>query len=98
MEVMANGRDIDEYNRRGNDTILQDEQAYSDNGDTYQEYEYTDRIVRFHDPQSCIKITGADEVIVYVGVDVYEGSNNWCRKSHLYLRCNFYYLWYDTFY
>ena len=62
MEVIANGRDIDEYNRRGNDTITPEEEFYSSEDENrYQEYEYTDRIVRFHDPESSIKIVGADE-------------------------------------
>jgi len=42
-----------------------DEEGYIND---YEEYEYTDRIVRFHDPESSIKITGADEVIVYVAM------------------------------
>src|SRR5690554_1106982 len=99
MEVIANGRDVDEYNRRGNDTITPEEEFYSSEDENrYQEYEYTDRIVRFHDPQSSIKITGADEVIVYVGDDVYEGYNNRGWNSHLYMGWGSYYPWYDPWY
>lgn len=88
MEVIANGRDIDEYNRRGtNDTTRLDEEGYIND---YEEYEYTDRIVRFHDPESSIKITGADEVIVYVGNDIYENYNNRGWSS--------FYTWYDPWY
>ena len=88
MEVIANGRDIDEYNRRGtNDTTRLDEEGYIND---YEEYEYTDRIVRFHDPESSIKITGADEVIVYVGNDIYENYNNRGWSS--------FYTWYETWY
>ena len=60
--------------------------------------QYTDRIVRFHDPQSSIKITGADEVIVYVGDDVYEGYNNRGWNNHLYMGWGSYYPWYDPWY
>ncbi|MFA5649675.1 MAG: hypothetical protein WC914_00840, partial [Proteiniphilum sp.] len=100
MEVTANGRDIDEYNRRGNDTVFSDEQTHSEDMDTYQEYEYTDRIVRFHDPESSIKITGADEVIVYVGDDIYESYNNRGWNTHLHMGWGWgsYYPWYDPWY
>jgi hypothetical protein len=91
MEVIANTRDIrdiDEYNRRGvNDTTRLDEEAYAND---YEEYEYTDRIVRFHDPESSIKITGADEVIVYFSDDVYDNYYNRGWSS--------FYSWYDPWY
>src|SRR5690554_2754791 len=101
MEVIANGRDVDEYNRRGNDTITPEEEFYSSEDENrYQEYEYTDRIVRFHDPESSIKIVGADEVIVYVGDDIYENYNNRGWNTHLHMGWGWgsFYPWYDPWY
>ena len=104
IEVTVNGRDVDEYNRRNNDT-LREEQAYADDAEDYEEYEYTDRIVRFHDPESSIKITGADEVIVYVGDDLYENYNNRGWDTNIYFGMGWgypyypwYYRWYDPWY
>ena len=99
MEVVANGRDLDEYNRRGNsDDSLQDQSDEQLND--YQEYEYTDRIVRFHEPESSIRITGADEVIVYVGDDLYEGYNNRGWNNNFYYGAGWgsFYPWYDPWY
>ncbi len=101
MEVQANGRDVDEYNRRGNNEIPAGDEAYSNDSLDYEEYEYTDRIVRFHDPESSIKITGADEVIVYVGDDLYENYNNRGWNSNVYMGMGWgmgYYPWYDPWY
>src|SRR5690554_3348810 len=98
MNIKANGRDIDEYNRRnGNETIESDE-LYSEESKNYEEYEYTDRIVRFHDPESSIKITGADEVIVYVGDDIYDGYNNRGWNTNIYFGMGWgsFYPWYDS--
>ena len=58
IEVYANGRNIDEYNRRNNTPVEEGEPVV----DEYTDYQYTDRIVKFHDPESSIKITGADNV------------------------------------
>lgn len=103
MKVQANGRDVDEYNRRDRNESPAREQAYT--GDTldtdYEEYQYTDRIVRFHDPESSIKITGADEVVVYVGDDLYENYNNRGWNTNLYFGMGWgmgYYPWYDPWY
>ncbi|NLY24388.1 MAG: hypothetical protein GX042_05145, partial [Bacteroidales bacterium] len=102
MEVTARERDIDEYNRRGDKETLSDEQAYANDTIDYEEYEYTDRIVRFHDPESSIKITGADEVIVYMGDDnLYEGYNSRGWNTNLYFGMGWgsgYYPWYDPWY
>ena len=102
MDVIANGRDIDEYNRRynENDEGISEDQAYNENVGDYTEYEYTDRILRFHDPESSIKITGADEVIVYIGDDLYDGYNNRDRNTNVYLGMGFgsFYPWYDPWY
>lgn len=67
IEVYANGRNIDEYNRRNNTQVEEGEPVV----DEYTDYQYTDRIVKFHDPESSIKITGADNVTIYVGDDLY---------------------------
>ena len=72
MEIQANGRDVDEYNRRSTNDLPAGDEAYENDSLEYEDYQYTDRIVRFHDPESSIKITGADEVIVYVGDDLYK--------------------------
>ncbi len=100
MEVTANGRDIDEYNRRGNNTDTINELGYTEKSDEYTEYEYTDRIVRFHEPESSIRITGADEVIVYVGDDIYEGYNNrgWNTNIYYGMGWSSFYPWYDPWY
>ena len=70
MDVRANGRSIDEYNRRGQNDLAENDTVFVEDS-AYQQYEYTDRIIRYHDPESSIKITGADEVTVYVGDDIY---------------------------
>ncbi len=101
MEVVANGRNVDEYNRRGSTDTLSNDQSYSDQAEDYTEYQYTDRIVRFHDPESSIKISGADEVIVYVGDDLYENYNNRGWNSNIYYGMGWgssYYPWYDPWY
>src|SRR5690554_6655148 len=41
MEVTANGRDIDEYNRRGNNDSASDEQVIAEDSDGYNDYQYT---------------------------------------------------------
>ena len=70
MEITANGRDIDEYNRRQDNQFAENDTIY-DHDDVYEQYEYTDRIIKFHDPASSVKISGADEVTVYIGDDIY---------------------------
>ena len=73
MEVIANGRDIDEYNRRGtNDTTRLMKRAIS----TIMKSTSIPTNRSVSRPESSIKITGADEVIVYVGNDIYENYNN----------------------
>ncbi len=59
--VEANGRNIDEYNRRGGNEEYETGQAAVDE---YNDYEYTDRIIKYHDPESSVKITGADEITI----------------------------------
>jgi len=101
MEVTANGRDVDEYNRRGINDSSSDEQVYTNDTIDYEEYEYTDRIVRFHDPESSIKITGAEEVIVYMDDDLYENYNNRGWNTNLYFGGGWgssFYPWYDPWY
>lgn len=99
MSVRANGRDIDEYNRRHrkvSDTVYGNQDVSN-----YKQYEYTDRIVRFHDPESSVKITGADEVTVYVGDDLYtDYYQNRGGNTNLYIGWGFnsYYPWYDSWY
>ncbi len=101
MEVQANGRDVDEYNRRDTNDLPAGDEVYEDDSLEYEDYQYTDRIVRFHDPESSIKITGADEVIVYVGDDLYENYNNRGWESNYYYGMGWgmgYYPWYDPWY
>ena len=68
VDVEANGRNIDEYNRRGGNAEVETGQAIVDE---YTDYEFTDRIIKYQDPSSSVKITGADEVTIYVGDDLY---------------------------
>ncbi|NMB05895.1 MAG: hypothetical protein GX976_05895, partial [Bacteroidales bacterium] len=101
MEIQANGRDVDEYNRRSTNDLPAGDEAYENDSLEYEDYQYTDRIVRFHDPESSIKITGADEVIVYVGDDLYENYNNRGWGSNYYFGMGWgmgYYPWYDSWY
>ena len=101
MEVKANGRDVDEYNRRGNNGYSAGDITHQDDTLGYEDYQYTDRIVRFHDPESSIKISGADEVIVYVGDDLYSNYNNRGWNSNFYYGWSWgmgYYPWYDVYY
>lgn len=100
MEVMANGRNVDEYNRRGNDGRQGVSPDTIVRSDDYEAYEYTDRIVRFHDPESSIKITGADEVIVYMDDDLYDNYNHYgCNHNYYGMGWGFsYYPWYDSWY
>ena len=75
MEVIASTgvRDIDEFNRRNR--TAQDVYA-EDMGGTYQEFQYTERIVRFHNPESVIQISGADEVIIFTNDALFDQFNN----------------------
>ena len=60
-------RDVDEYNRRGGNR----DYTSQDTNDTIvpvSDTEYTERIVKFHDPAR-ITIVGADEVNLYVDDD-----------------------------
>jgi hypothetical protein len=71
IEVYANGRNIDEYNRRGNENEEEAIDKDQPQVEEYTDYQYTDRIIKFHDPESSIKINGADKVTIYVGDDLY---------------------------
>ena len=104
MEVRANGRDIDEYNRRGQDNLAENDTVFVEDS-VYQQYEYTDRIIKYHDPESSIKITGADEVTVYVGDDIYSDyyeNRGWNFNMYygygMGWGWNSYYPWYDPWY
>ncbi|HHW82192.1 MAG TPA: hypothetical protein GX746_10965, partial [Bacteroidales bacterium] len=96
VSVEANGRDIDAYNRRGGSEDVVTGQATVDE---YTDYEYTDRIIKYHDPESSVKITGVDEVTIYVGDDLY--SDYYENRGHNY-NMNIgwgwggYYPWYDS--
>ena len=101
MAVTARDRDVDEYNRRNNKDVLPTEQVDADSAVDYTEYQYTDRIVRFHDPESSIKITGAEEVIVYVDDELYDDYNNRGWNTNIYYGMGWgsaYYPWYDSWY
>ncbi len=96
VSVEANGRDIDAYNRRGGSEDVVTGQATVDE---YTDYEYTDRIIKYHDPESSVKITGVDEVTIYVGDDLY--SEYYENRGYNY-NVNIgwgwggYYPWYDS--
>lgn len=98
MRVTANGRSVDEYNRRGN-ANMSDSTFAQDSA--YQQYEYTDRIVRFHEPESSVRITGAEDVTIYVGDDLYaDYYQNRGYNTNVYFGWgwNSYYPWYDRWY
>ena len=57
VTIEANGRNIDEYNRRGGNEGVETDQATVEE---YTDYEYTDRIIKYQDPESSVKITGAN--------------------------------------
>lgn len=94
MQVVANGRDVDEYNRRAmNDTLSTQQDS------EYQDYQYTDRIVRFHDPESSVRITGADEVTIYMNDDAYSDYYNYRDYNYNYGYFGGYsYPWYNSYY
>lgn len=90
IKVQAETRDIDEYNRRGTDVFVEEEMSQDS---LYQDYEYTDRIIKYHDPETSIKISGVDEVTIYVDGDVYsEYYRNRAYNRGYY--GSFYYPWY----
>ncbi|HBX44367.1 MAG TPA: hypothetical protein DEG28_00535, partial [Porphyromonadaceae bacterium] len=103
MKITANGRNVDEYNRRDADNVSEPDTLSNDS--TYQPYEYTDRIIRFHDPESSIKITGADEVIIFANDDIYDDYyRNRYSNTNVYFGTgwgwgfNSYYPWYNSWY
>ena len=100
--------DVDAYNRRGDVSVYDAEQAQMPddsiaNADEYKDYEYTDRIVRFHDPANSVKISSDNEINVYVVNDTY---SNYYRNRGWNFNVNFgwgwggygYYPWYDSWY
>ncbi|MGV8963742.1 MAG: hypothetical protein ACOH2V_10250 [Candidatus Saccharimonadaceae bacterium] len=94
VEVEANGRNLDEYNRRGGNDSIDNRQATVDE---YTDYEYTDRIIKYHDPESSVKITGADEVTIYVGDDLYsEYYENRGFNYNVNIGWGGFYPWYDS--
>ena len=96
VTVEANGRNIDEYNRRSGNQDIETGQA---NSNEYTDYEYTDRIVKYHDPESSVRITGADEVTIYVGDDLY--SDYYENRGYNYnmnMGWGGFYPWYNSWY
>lgn len=81
MTIQTNGDvstnfDVDAYNRRytgnnneGNDADT--DYAMPDSTDN-QDYQYTDRIVKFHNPQNSVTIASDDGINVYVDNDNYD--------------------------
>lgn len=87
IEIQSETRDIDEYNRRGSDALAEGEMSQDS---LYEDYEYTDRIIKYHDPENSIKISGVDEVtVVYVDDDIY---SDYYRNRGYY--GSMYYPWY----
>ncbi len=98
--------DVDAYNRRGGDVSVYEKGQYAENenadADEYQDYEYTDRIVKFHDPANSVKISSDNEINVYVTNDLY---SNYYRNRGSNFNVSFgwgwgnpYYSWYDPWY
>lgn len=100
--------DVDAYNRRGGnvDTYQynDDTSAYS-NDDDADNYEYTDRIVKYHNPQNSVKISSGNDINVYVLNDTYNDYYR-CRGWNFNVNVgwgwgfgwNSYYPWYDPWY
>ncbi len=87
IKIQTEVRDIDEYNRRSTDALAEGDTSQDS---LYQDYEYTDRIIKYHDPENSIKISGVDEVtVVYVDDDVY---SDYYRNRGYY--GSMYYPWY----
>lgn len=87
--------DVDAYNRRGNVSVYDSEQTQMPddsivNADGYNDYEYTDRIVRFHDPANSVKISSDNEINVYVVNDTY---SNYYRNRGWNFNVNFGWGW-----
>jgi hypothetical protein len=96
LETVGNVNiDIDAYNRRGNVDVY--ENQYAENDTVYpEEYQYTDRIVRFHNPENSVKISSDGEINVYVLDDSY--SNYYSNRIRFGFGWNSYYPWYDSWY
>ena len=99
LEVKSS-RDIDEYNRRGKET---EEVIISKNEieEEYIDYEFTDRIVKYHDPEAVIKITGADKITIYTDDELYSDyyRSRYCdRCGYCGCCCPWYDPWYDPWY
>ena len=96
VSVEANGRNIDDYNRRGGNEGVETGQT---SVDEYTDYEYTDRIIKYHDPESSVRITGVDDVTIYVGDDLYsEYYENRGYNYNVNIGWGGYYPWYDMWY
>ena len=94
LEVKSSSRDIDEYNRRGQET---EEIVVPENEYEYQDYEYTDRIVKYHDPEAVIKITGADKITIYTDDELYSDYYDKRYRDPRW-NCGCCYPWYDPWY
>ena len=96
--------DVDAYNRRGgNVEVYEYPQDTIENTDPYQDFQYTDRIVKFHDPANSVKISSENEINVYVTNDLYSNyyrNRGWNFSVNLGWGWGFgsYYPWYDSWY
>lgn len=68
--------DVDAYNRRSIDS-QSDEDVYANDqaidSTEYQDYEYTDRIVKYHNPKNSVTVASDNDINVYVLDDNYAG-------------------------
>ena len=73
LETTGNvNMDVDTYNRRGSSVQVYNNKSTDNTAGTYDDdYEYTDRIVKYHNPQNSVKITSDNDINVYVLNDKY---------------------------
>lgn len=99
--------DVDAYNRRytstdvgeqPNDTV--DNYADSQYADDADDYQYTDRIVKYHNPQNSVTVSSDNDINVYVLDDNYNdyyASRDWNSNVNFGWG-NAFYPWYSTRY
>lgn len=104
VDIISQGNvkfDVDAYNRRGNVNIYTNDANTDSNYETDpfysngNDYEYTDRIVRFHNPENSVKIVSDNDINVYVVDDVY---NNYYSNRGWNLNVNLGFGWGSPWY
>lgn len=86
--------DVDAYNRRYSST---EESRGANNNPTDGDFEYTDRIVKFHNPKNSVTISSDDAINVYVVDDRYNDYYTY-RNHYFGFGWSSYYPWYSRSY